>query len=272
MQRVLVLANNKQPLMPCSPARARQLLKAKNACVFRASPFTILLFERDHGEVQDVELNVDPGSKTTGVALVTECKNGRKLFFAANLSHRGNQVKQSLEQRSAIRRSRGNRKTRYRIGEALKALELPISFSSGGLTKYNRTQQGYPKEHWIDAACVGERGNEVIITPKVIPISIQACGRGSRQMCRVDRFGFPRTTSKQQKQVQGFKTGDLVKAIVTKGKKQGIYRGRVAVRATGNFNIKTQFGTVQGINAKYCHLIQRSDGYNYTGGGASSSR
>ena len=67
-------------------------------------------------------------------------------------------------------------------------------------------------------------------------------------MCRVDRFGFPRTSSKEKKVVFGFKTGDCVKAIVPRGKKAGTYIGRVAVRASGNFNIKTNTGTVQGIS------------------------
>ncbi len=90
-------------------------------------------------------------------------------------------------------------------------------------------------------------------------------------MCRVDRFGFPRTRSKQKKVVFGFKSGDLVKAIVTQGKKMGAYLGRLAVRASGNFNVKTHTGIVQGINYRYCRLVQSSDGYHYIGGGVSSS-
>jgi hypothetical protein len=40
MQRVLVVDKNKQPLMPCHPARARKLLKNGRAWVFRRYPFT----------------------------------------------------------------------------------------------------------------------------------------------------------------------------------------------------------------------------------------
>ena len=32
----------------------------------------------------------------------------------------------------------------------------------------------------------------------------------------------------------------------------------------GNFNIATQNGIIQGINWRYCQLIQRTDGYMYT--------
>ena len=89
-------------------------------------------------------------------------------------------------------------------------------------------------------------------------------GHGSRQMCRVDKHGFPRTSAKSTTAVNGFKTGDLVKAIVTKGKKQGTYTGRVAVRASGYFNITTQNGILQGIRYHDCRLLQRKDGYQYS--------
>jgi hypothetical protein len=45
--------------------------------------------------------------------------------------------------------------TRYAIRNALKKLNSPVSFWSGGRTKFNRTGQNHPKAHWIDAACVG---------------------------------------------------------------------------------------------------------------------
>lgn len=43
-------------------------------------------------------------------------------------------------------------------------------------------------------------------------------------------------------------TGDLVRAVVPKGKKTGTHVGRVAVRKTGSFNIITRTETVQGIS------------------------
>lgn len=67
----------------------------------------------------------------------------------------------------------------------------------------------------------------------------------------------------RQKQVQGFQTGDRVKAVVPKGKKAGVHVGRVAVRKSGSFNIQTLAGAVQGISYKYCQLLQRADGYGY---------
>jgi hypothetical protein len=119
---------------------------------------------------------------------------------------------------------------------------------------------------------------------------IIATGRGSRQMCRVDKYGFPRTKAKQFKRVHGFQSGDMVKAVVPTGKKAGVYIGRVAVRTSGSFNLfvfstpnpkvlsspttfglmvekqdnlKTENATIQGINYRRCRLLQRADGYSY---------
>ena len=129
------------------------------------------------------------------------------------------------------------------------------------LTKYNRDELGLPKQHYYDALSVGEIKNYKFLTDKVLIIS--AKGRGSRQMCRMDRFGFPRTSAKASKTVKGFQTGDIVKAVVPTGSKQGEYLGRVAVRASGSFNIETKDAVIQGIGYKFCRLLQRNDGYSY---------
>jgi hypothetical protein len=87
-------------------------------------------------------------------------------------------------------------------------------------------------------------------------------------MCLPDKYGFPRTSAKGAKQVKWFQTGDIVKAIVTTGKKIGTYCGRVAVRSSGSFNITTQTKTIQGISYRYCRMLHRSDGYSYEKGAA----
>ena len=130
------------------------------------------------------------------------------------------------------------------------------------MTQYNRDELGLSKEHYYDALSVGEVPNKFnFLTDKILVISAQ--GRGSRQMCRVDKYGFPRTSAKALKSVKGFQTGDIVKAVVTKGSKQGEYFGRVAVRSRGSFDIKTKNGLVKHIGYRYCRLIQRGDGYSY---------
>lgn len=436
--RVLVLDKHKQPLMPCKPARARQLLRDGKAAVYRRFPFTIILKERSGGETQPVSVKLDPGSKTTGIALIAEFQRGHVCVWGANLSHRGHLIKDALDSRRSVRRSRRNRKTRYRAPRFLNrtrtsgwlapslmsrvhnietwtkklmrfapvieahvetarfdmqllenpdiqgieyqqgtlmdweireyllyqhkhtcaycggvsgdlVLEkehvhprslggtnrlknlvlacrncnidkgnlpletwlittrlkkgrlskarvcgiqkvasgirpalrdaaavnatryvvgrliqqyLPTAFWSGGRTKKNRSDQGYNKDHWIDAACVGESGSNVILELEN-PLIISAKGHGSRQMCRMDRYGFPRTSAKGVNKVKGFRTGDIVIASVPSGKKVGVHKGRVAVRATGSFNITTPDVTVQGISFKHCSIIHRRDGYSY---------
>ena len=114
MQQVFVLDQSKKPLMPCHPARARELLRRKKVAVLKLNPFTIILFNRTGGDKQPLELKFDPGSKTTGIAIVIEGGNGLKAIWGANLFHRGESIKKGLLSRRAIRRSRRNRKTRYR--------------------------------------------------------------------------------------------------------------------------------------------------------------
>lgn len=421
MQRVLVVDKNKQPLMPCHPARARELLKKGKAAVLRRFPFTIILKEREGGDTQPVQAKVDPGAKTTGLALVAEFKRGLRCIWAGELTHRGWQIRNALLKRRQLRRGRRSRKTRYRkprfdnrrrpkgwippslksrvdniwtwlkrlnrfaplshlamelvrfdtqklqnpeisgveyqqgelmgyevreyllekwgrkcaycgaentplevehiipkskggsnrvsnlciacttcnqakgnqtaeefgfphiqaqakkplrdaaavnatrwaLFERLKLTGLPVETGTGGQTKFNRAKQEYPKMHWLDAVCVGESGADVFVHHTVQPLLIKATGRQNRQMCRVGKFGFPRTRAKQNRMVKGFQTGDMVKAIVTTGKKIGTYIGRVAVRASGSFNIKTTNQTIQGINYRFFAHLHQSDGYTY---------
>ena len=130
------------------------------------------------------------------------------------------------------------------------------------LTKYNRDSLGLPKQHYYDALSVGEiPSNFNFLTDKILLIS--AKGKGSRQMCSMDRYGFPRTSAKFSKSVKGFQTGDIVKAVVPNGLKAGEYLGKVAVRSSGSFNIQTKTKVIQGIGYRYCHIVQRSDGYSY---------
>lgn len=112
--RVFVLDKNLKPLAPTHPARARELLNKGRAKVFRRYPFTILMQDRtlEDSVTHSHRIKIDPGSKTTGIAIVQE-ETGR-VTNALEISHRGQQIKDSLESRRASRRGRRNRKTRYR--------------------------------------------------------------------------------------------------------------------------------------------------------------
>ena len=153
--------------------------------------------------------------------------------------------------------------TRWNLYENLKKTGLPVEVGTGGRTKYNRTIRGLEKTHYWDAACVGASTPEQLITAGIKPLLIAAKGHGTRQQCRTDKFGFPVCYCSRTKFHKGFQTGDIVKAVVTSGKKIGTYLGRVATRATGSFNISTPDGLVQGISHKYSKHIHKKDGYSY---------
>jgi hypothetical protein len=77
--------------------------------------------------------------------------------------------------------------TRWALFNRLKGMGPPVETGSGGLTKFNRTQRGLSKTHWIDAACVGHSTPEKLDTAKIKPLRITAVGHNSRQMCRMDK-------------------------------------------------------------------------------------
>ena len=150
------------------------------------------------------------------------------------------------------------------MGAAIQAFGLPVSFWSGGRTKWNRVNQGYPKAHWIDAACVGEDGAAVKLDPQAVPLAIAATGRGRRQVVRTDKYGFPRGGAGRVKRVQGLQTGDLVRLEQPKGKYAGTHVARLAgIRADGRFDIKTATGTKLTAPWNRFALLQRGDGYAY---------
>ena len=152
--------------------------------------------------------------------------------------------------------------TRWALSNALKATGLPVELASGGRTKFNRTTLGVPKTHALDAVCVGELAR--VAGWQKPTVQVKCTGRGSYQRTRLDRYGFPRGHLTREKRVYGFQTGDLIRAEVPKGKKAGTHVGRVAVRASGSFNIQSAAEVVQGIAHRHCRLVQRSDGYGYS--------
>ncbi|MBD0310399.1 MAG: RRXRR domain-containing protein [Microcoleus sp. T1-bin1] len=108
---VFVIDTNKQQLNPVHPGQARRLLKQQKAAIYRRYPLTIVLKRAvSHPQIQPHQLKIDPGSKVSGLAIVRD----NKVIWGAELTHRGQQIKNDLESRRAIRRHRRNRKTRYR--------------------------------------------------------------------------------------------------------------------------------------------------------------
>jgi hypothetical protein len=128
----------------------------------------------------------------------------------------------------------------------------------------HRQAQGYAKDHWTDAACVGEAGAAVFIPKALTPFLIKAVGRGHRQMVLSDKYGFPRGKARSRKEVAGFRTGDFVRLTQPSGKYAGVYVGRLAtIRASGQFDIITARGKITASHRNF-QLLQRGDGYAYT--------
>jgi hypothetical protein len=193
-----------------------------------------------------------PCNESKGARPVEEFLAGLPAVLARVKAH----AKRPLKDAAAVN------STRWALFQALRATGLPVETGSGGLTKWNRTRLGVPKTHALDAACAGETA---ALTGWAVPsLAIKCTGRGAYQRTRLDAYGFPRGYLTRSKRIRGFQTGDMVRATVPTGKKAGTHTGRVAVRATGSFNIQTPAGVVQGINAKYCTTLSRADGYSYT--------
>lgn len=163
------------------------------------------------------------------------------------------QAKRPLKDAAAVN------STRRVLAEALARFKLPLELASGGETKFNRVSLGIPKDHALDAACVGWVGEEVLGWN--VPTLVMKCnGRGRYKRTRTDSYGFPVAYLMRSKSVYGFQTGDTVEAMVPTGAKAGKYVGRVVVRKKGFFDI----GSAKDIPYRYCKLIARNDGCSYS--------
>src|SRR5215469_6399350 len=91
MSRILVVDQERRPLMPTTPARARILLKGGKAAILRRFPLVLLLKEaRPEAVVEPLHVKLDPGSKTSGIAVVND--QTAEVVWAAELTHRSSQV------------------------------------------------------------------------------------------------------------------------------------------------------------------------------------
>ena len=107
---IYVLNSKGEPLMPTSrQGKVRHLLKEHKAKVVSKCPFTIQLSKERSNVVQEVTLGIDPGYENVGVSCTTESK----VLFEGNFKLRSD-ITGLLSDRRSLRRSRRNRKTRYR--------------------------------------------------------------------------------------------------------------------------------------------------------------
>jgi len=128
--RVFVKNLRNQSLMPCTQRKARLLLKESKAKIINYSPFIIQLLIATGETVQDVKMGVDSGAKFIGIAIVSN----NKVLIKGTIELRSD-IKELLENRKILRRSRRNRKTRYRR----------CKFKSKTNRKWNEKKQKYVK-------------------------------------------------------------------------------------------------------------------------------
>ena len=106
---VYVLSKFGKPLMPCTEARARHLLKGDKATVIHREPFVIQLKFECKDKTQPVTLGVDAGAKHIGLSASTE----KKELYSAEILLRTD-ITDLISTRRELRSSRRNRKARYR--------------------------------------------------------------------------------------------------------------------------------------------------------------
>lgn len=166
------------------------------------------------------------------------------------------QLKTPLRDASAVN------STRRALFNALKETGLPVSVGSGALTKFNRHLYGVPKEHWLDALCVGEtRG--VVFDERMQVLEIHCAGRGQYKRTRTDRYGFPIAYFMRTKRPHGVGTGDIVRMSVRGGKHPGLWTGRATAKNSGTVVLQMPEFQIGG-RAKNCTILARNDGYGYS--------
>ncbi|MDR7076559.1 5-methylcytosine-specific restriction endonuclease McrA [Neobacillus niacini] len=106
---VYVINKHGEPLMPCSPRKARILLKQQKAKVVKPTPFTIQLIYGSSGYKQPISLGVDTGTKHVGLSAATE----KQVLIEGEVQLRTD-IQELLATRSQFRRTRRSRTTRYR--------------------------------------------------------------------------------------------------------------------------------------------------------------
>ncbi|MGF6991110.1 hypothetical protein M2150_002382 [Lachnospiraceae bacterium PM6-15] len=107
---VYVISREGQPLMPTTRhGKVKHLLREGKAKVFKRCPFTIQLTYESTTHTQPITLGVDAGSKTVGLSATTETEE----LYVSETELRTDIV-ELLATKRQYRRSRRNRKTRYR--------------------------------------------------------------------------------------------------------------------------------------------------------------
>ncbi|NEO73694.1 RNA-guided endonuclease IscB [Moorena sp. SIO3H5] len=144
--------------------------------------------------------------------------------------------------------------TRNKVVKVLKEIK-PVLTGTGAQTKYNRTKLGLPKQHWIDAACVGDV--EALVLRTYQPLVVTCKGQGGRQKAALNKYGYP-IRHNPLKPIKGWSSGDIAKNLLT-----GEF-GRVNPRSKSNsFNYTVPGKKAISLHVKNLLRVHRKDGYTY---------
>ncbi|MEM6753782.1 MAG: RNA-guided endonuclease IscB [Cyanobacteria bacterium P01_C01_bin.38] len=143
--------------------------------------------------------------------------------------------------------------TRNKLVKVLSTIKTVFT-GTGAQTKFNRIRLNLPKEHWIDAACVGDVDKLNFKTKQ--PLRVTCKGQGGRQKAALNKYGYP-IRHNPLKPIKGWLTGDIARHV-----KLGI--GKVTPRSKGNFGF-TALGEKGYKSCKPTDIkpIYRKDGYAY---------
>lgn len=131
----------------------------------------------------------------------------------------------------------------------------PLITATGAQTKYNRIKLGFPKEHWVDAACVGDI--EILELRTNQPLLVTCKGQGGRQKAALNKYGYP-IRHNPLKPIKGWCSGDIAKNILT-----GEF-GRVNPRSKSNsFNYTVRGNKAISLHVKNLTRVHKKDGYTY---------
>ena len=107
--RVPVIDADRKPLAPCTPRRARILVKQGKAQGRHRNGIYHLVLNRTVPSqlIQPASIMVNPGSTTTGIAVIQDRNDqSRTVLLGIELHHRGKTIKSNMTKRAQHRNSR----------------------------------------------------------------------------------------------------------------------------------------------------------------------
>ncbi|MDJ0799256.1 MAG: RNA-guided endonuclease IscB [Calothrix sp. MO_167.B12] len=162
------------------------------------------------------------------------------------------QAKQPLKDTASVNATRNA--ILYMITE-YEGLGTVTKTGTGAQTKYNRIKLGFPKEHWIDAACVGEV--EILELKTKQPLRVTCKGQGGRQKAALNKYGYP-IRHNPLRPIKGWCSGDIAKNLLS-----GVF-GRVNPRSSSNsFNFTVPGMKAINVHGKNLTRVHMKDGYAY---------